>query len=202
MVRHLAPPRVLELGAGHSTTITAAAIEANRAEGRADTELVSIDPEPRLELSDELPGLARLERGDANDLPLERFTALGDGDLLFIDTSHVVKLGSEVNRLVLEVLPRLRPGVVVHIHDIHLPYEYPRLTFVHGELMNEQYLVHALLIGDRGWEILLALSALAREHNERFAAVVPTILERPPDLPHLPPWLPSAFWMRRRQSAA
>jgi predicted O-methyltransferase YrrM len=198
MVRHLQPRRILEIGSGHSTTITAAALEVNARAGGRETTFVSVDPAPRIELDDDLAGLTRFERGDARELPLERFLELGDGDVLFIDTSHVVKLGSEVNWLVLEVLPRLRPGVYVHIHDVHLPYEYPRLSFVYGELMNEQYLVHAALIGDRSWEVVLALSALAVDYNERFFRVVPSIREPIADLPHLPTWRPSAFWMRRR----
>jgi hypothetical protein len=200
MVRHLKPPRFLEIGSGHSTTITAAALRENAREGHS-TEFVSVDPEPRIPV-DEVAELTAVERVDCRDVPFERFLELRDGDVLFIDTSHVVKLGSEVNWLVLEVLPRLNPGVWVHIHDIHLPYEYPRLTFEYGDLMNEQYLVHALLIGDPRWEIVLALSALAREQNERFFRVVPSIREPIADLPHLPTWLPSAFWMRRKPAAA
>ena len=197
MVRHLKPPRHLEIGSGHSTRITAAALRENASEG-ATTEFVSIDPEPRIGV-DDVVELTAIEKIDVRDVPIERFLELGDGDVLFVDTSHVVKLGSEVNWLVLEVLPRLRPGVWVHIHDVHLPYEYPRLALEYGDLMNEQYLVHAMLIGDPQWQIVLALSALAREHNERFFRVVPSIREPIADLPHLPTWLPSAFWMRRRK---
>lgn len=197
LVRYLKPGRILEIGSGWSTLISASACRANTAEGAQATDFVSVDPEPRLPLDDDLAGLTRLERTKCQDIPLERFLELGDGDILFIDTTHVVKLGGEVNWLVLEVLPRLRPGVIVQIHDVHLPYEYPRLVLEYGDHMNEQYLVHALLIGNPDWEILLALSALARARNEAFFEVVPSIREPIADLPHLPTWLPAAFWLRR-----
>ncbi len=138
---------------------------------------------------------------DCRRLPIERFLELGDGDILFVDTTHVVKLGGEVNWLLLEVLPRLRPGVIVQIHDVHLPYEYPRLVVEFAGPMNEQYLVHALLAGNPDWEVILALSALARARNERFFRVVPSIREPIADLPHLPTWLPAAFWIRRTGGA-
>lgn len=196
LVRRLKPRRILEVGSGWSTVITAAACERNAEEG-CETSFVSVDPEPRLPLDRPLPGLTELERRDCRSLGLDRFLELGDGDVLFIDTTHVVKLGGEVNWLLLDVLPRLRPGVYVQIHDVHLPYEYPRLVLEFGGHMNEQYLVHALLIGNPGWEVLLSLSALARAQNERFFRVVPSIREPIADLPHLPTWLPAAFWMRR-----
>ena len=72
----------------------------------------------------------------------------------------------------------------------------------YGGPMNEQYLVHAALVGDRQWEVVLALSALAREHNERFFRVVSSIREPIAGLPHLPTWLPSAFWIRRKPAGS
>ena len=109
MVRHAKPRRVLELGSGFSTMITAAACVRNAEEGDA-AEVLAVDPEPRTEVEAALGAVGRFERADARDLPLRRFEELEAGDVLFIDTSHVVKLGSEVNRLVLDVLPRLAPG--------------------------------------------------------------------------------------------
>src|SRR3954452_12289297 len=124
MVRSLRPRRIVELGSGQSTLVMAEAIRANRAEGH-DVELAAFDPYPGLTGAG-LPGLSRLERLIAQDVPLETFEELEAGDFLFVDTTHTVKIGSDVNFIVLEVLPRLAPGVVVHLHDIFLPYEYPR----------------------------------------------------------------------------
>ena len=109
MVRHARPGRVLELGSGFSTMVTAAACMRNTGEG-SPAEILAVDPEPRTEVAAALGAAGRFERVDARDVPIGRFEELEAGDILFIDTSHVVKLGGEVNRLLLEVLPRLATG--------------------------------------------------------------------------------------------
>ncbi|MFH1178070.1 MAG: class I SAM-dependent methyltransferase [Acidobacteriota bacterium] len=189
MVRHFRPRRLLELGAGFSTLISAAACAANAREDDA-VELVSVDPEPRIGLAPVLPGLTRLERRSAAELPLDRFLALEANDILFIDTTHTVKRGSEVNYLVLEVLPCLRAGVVVHFHDIFLPYEYPREWFAAGTYLAEQYLLQAFLIENDTYEILFAAHAVSRALPARLAKVIP--LFDPTTVGQ------EAFWMRRR----
>jgi hypothetical protein len=187
MVRHLKPKRVLEIGSGYSTFVTAAACTRNADEGRP-ADFVSIDPEPRAALDRG----ARLERVPAQQLPLERFLALDHGDILFVDSSHSVKLGSEVNFLVLEVLPRLRPGVVVHFHDIFLPYEYPRAWYLRGTFLAEQYLLHAFLIGNDDYEIVFAAHAVARAHREQLCKIIPSLRG---GADHYP----AAFWLVRRE---
>jgi predicted O-methyltransferase YrrM len=196
LLRHLKPAQVLELGSGFSTLVSAAAAAANLADG-TPTELTAVDPEPRTQLSGEIEGLARLELSGATRIPLERFEALGEGDVLFVDTSHAVKLGSEVNWLVLEVLPRLRPGVLVHFHDVFLPYEYPRYLLEIGAYFNEQYLLHAFLIGNDAWGVVLAAAALNRERRERMVELIPSLGQEWPGLPGFYKQ-PSAFWIRRR----
>ena len=199
LLRHLRPRRVLEIGSGFSTYVSAAACAANARDG-APAELVAVDPEPRTELREGIPGLSRIEPRDCRELPLDRFDALEPGDVLFIDSSHAVKLGSEVNWLLLEVLPRLRPGVYVHLHDIFLPYEYPRYLFELGAAFSEQYLLHALLLGSDDWEFVLTLCALARADRERLQRTIPTLAEPVPGMPGFP-YLPSAFWLRRAEGA-
>lgn len=188
MVRHLRPRRIIEVGAGFSTMVLAGACVRNAADG-APCELVSIDPEPRVGSAAELPGLSLRERRSAADVPLETFLDLEAGDILFVDSSHTVKRGSEVNFLVLEVLPRLRAGVFVHFHDVFLPYDYPREWFLRGTFLAEQYLVHAFLLGNPGYEVVLAVHAMVREHGEALRALVPWV---PPS-----PSLPAALWLRR-----
>src|SRR5206468_4039488 len=104
------PAHVLEIGAGFSTLVSAAACERNRSDGYP-AHFVAVDPYPADFLHLDLPGLADLKRDKATDLGPEAFAALGPGDVLFIDTTHTVKLGGDVTHLVLEVLPRLAPGV-------------------------------------------------------------------------------------------
>ena len=188
MIRHHKPRRLLELGAGFSTLVSARACAVNAGEGRP-VEFVSVDPEPRIRLGAATPGLTRLERRSAAAVPLEQFLELEGGDMLFVDTSHTVKLGSEVNFLVLQVLPRLRAGVLVHFHDIFLPYEYPRAWFVRGQSLAEQYLLHAFLCGNRSYEVLMAAHALARRHRKELTLLIPS-------LPAVH-YGPAAFWIRR-----
>jgi predicted O-methyltransferase YrrM len=188
VVRGLKPRRIVELGSGHSTLFMAAAAERNRAEG-VQTELRTFDPYPTV-AHPGLPGLASLEAVRAQDVPLDVFTALQAGDVLFVDTTHTVKLASDVNRIVLDVLPALAPGVLVHVHDIFLPYEYPRRWFTEsGFYWAEQYLLQAFLAGNPELEILAATFALCRDRPEAMARLAPT-------------WRPgaeaSAFWFTSR----
>jgi hypothetical protein len=200
LIRHLRPGRILELGSGFSTLVSAAACMANARAGHP-AELVAVDPDPRTPVSEAMEGLSRIERRDCRELPFERFLALEDGDVLFVDTSHVVKLGSEVNWLVLEILPRLAAGVYVHFHDVFLPYEYPRYLLELEAYFNEQYLVHAFLVGNREWEVKLALCALYRRQRERLAALIPSVGQSIED-PRFAAVTPAAFWLRRREAAA
>ena len=128
----------------------------------------------------------RWRRYAAQDVPLEVFTALEAGDVLFVDTTHTVKVDSDVNRIVLEVLPALAPGVLVHVHDIFLPYEYPRRWHEEsGFHWAEQYLLQAFLAGNPGFEVRAATFALCRDRPDAMARLAPT-------------WRPgaeaSAFW--------
>ena len=185
-MRGLKPRRIVELGSGHSTLFMAAAAERNRADG-VETELRTFDPYPSVARPG-LPGLASLEPVRAQDVPLEVFTSLEPGDVLFVDTTHTVKLDSDVNRIVLDVLPALPPGVLVHVHDIFLPYEYPReWPEESGFHWAEQYLLQAFLAGNPGFEVLAATFALCRDRPDAMARLAPT-------------WRPgaeaSAFWFR------
>ena len=130
------------------------------------------------------------------DLPLEIFAPLEAGDVLFVDSSHVLAIGSDVQHLVLRVLPRLSPGVVVHFHDIFLPAEYPREWVLERfRFWNEQYALHAFLAFNDAYRVLWAghflhltqPDALRRAFSGyRSAAVV-----------RGRPSLPGSFWIRR-----
>src|SRR5664279_5042718 len=129
MVRSRKPRRVLELGSGFTTLLIGKAARRNAEDG-TETEHIAYDPYPRAQiLGDKPPAPTRFEPTSANDVELSAFEALEAGDILFVDTTHTVKLGSDVNHIVLDVLPVLAPGVIVHFHDIFLPWEYPRAWF-------------------------------------------------------------------------
>jgi hypothetical protein len=173
MVRRLRPSLVVELGSGFSTLALRAAL--------GEGEYRGFDPYSRHDFVEKVP---------AQEVPGEVFARLGRDDVLFVDTTHVVRTGGDVNRIVLDVLPVLAPGVVVHFHDIWLPYEYHRdLVAVLGANWSEQYLLQAFLSGNRGWEVLLANAALARERRDAVRAAFP---DWEPDRE-----FPTAFWLRK-----
>jgi hypothetical protein len=142
LLRHWAPKRVIEVGSGYSSLLMA---DVGRRFLGADFRLTCIEPFPRPFLR-RLPGVELLV-AQVQDVDLSVFDRLAPGDVLFIDSSHVAKTGSDVNRLYFDVLPRLPAGVRVHVHDIFLPHEYPRdWVLKENRSWNEQYLVRALLM--------------------------------------------------------
>jgi hypothetical protein len=186
MLRDLRPKRIVELGSGQTTRVIGQAIRRNAAEG-APSELRAYDPFPTA-VDEGMPGLAALVREKAQSVGDEVFTSLQDGDLLFVDTTHTVKLGSDVNRIILGALPLMAPGVVVHFHDIMLPYEYPEYLMAdYGLYWAEQYLLQAFLACNLGFEILCAVHTLNREHPERMVAAGAAA----------PGQNGSSFWLRR-----
>ena len=187
MIRHTKPKRVVELGSGHTTRILAHASAANARDG-ASTELWVFDPFPAPGVAT-LPGVARVEETPAQDVDLDVFMQLGERDVLLVDTTHTVKIGGDVNRVVLDVLPRLRPGVVVHFHDIFLPWEYPRTWLEDlGLYWTEQYLLQAFLALNPAYEILCGMHALWRTHRAEVEELVPSLRAG---------GAPGAFWIRR-----
>jgi methyltransferase family protein len=186
MVRLLRPRRIVELGSGYSTLLLASAVQANAAEG-VETRLESFDPYPTGVVPEGLAGLADYRRLKAQAVPLTEFEALRDGDVLFVDTTHVVRTGGDVNAVVLRVLPSLAPGVHVHFHDVFLPYEYHRAWVEDGPWFTEQYLLQAFLALNPAYEVVLGAHALLRERRERLEALVPSLGDDQP----------SSFWIRR-----
>jgi hypothetical protein len=171
LVRELKPRRIVEVGAGHSTRIAGLALARNGAEERAG-ELVAIEPypEPRL---DGAAG-ATIVRRRVEEVDLEIFTALVAGDILFIDSSHVARFGGDVCREFLEILPRLAPGVWVHVHDIFLPHDYPAEWLLERRLaFNEQYLLEAFLAFNGDFEARAAAYWLCLEHPAEAARLWP-----------------------------
>jgi len=186
-VRELRPRRMLEVGCGHSTLFALGALDAN------DTgTMLGVDPEPRLSASVLAHPRLTLERHSAATLPLDRFLELAAGDVLSVDGSHLVRLGSDVNRIVLEVLPRLASGVVVQVHDVFLPWDYPRPWYERGTFLTEQFLLQAFLAENPRWEILAGAHALWRRHRDAVLRLAPS-LDLPPDAPHGA----SSLWLRR-----
>jgi SAM-dependent methyltransferase len=192
MIRRFRPARILEIGCGYSTLLSAQALLKNRDDG-APGELLGCDPYPHEVVRDGVPGLTRLIPAAAQDLPTEEFDRLRRNDILFIDSSHVLKIDSDVQRLYLDVLPRLAPGVLVHVHDIFLPREYPREWVMElRRFWTEQYLLQAFLAFNTAWEVLWAGSYMHLRHPDLLEAAFPSYDRRRR-------W-PGSFWLRRRAS--
>lgn len=148
LVRTLQPARIIEIGSGNSTKIARQAIR----DGSLATRLVSIDPQPRAEI-DALADECVRQPVEQCDLAI--FGMLRAGDFLFIDSSHEVKVGNDGALLYSTVLPHLAPGVIVQIHDVFLPYDYPLdLIDLGARTWNEQYTVQAMLATGAGYEVL------------------------------------------------
>lgn len=193
MIRWLRPGRIMEVGGGVSTAFIAAACELNRLRDRTDALHRCVEPRPTPELEHycQQHGVV-LVKADVRDIDRREFLELGQNDLLFIDSSHVVKIDSDVEHLVLEVLPRLRDGVVVHIHDISFPRLTPRpdyWVFRMHQFWNEAALVKAFLSFNSAFEVLLCTSYL-HEHD-------PTSLKDLIDIYEPAIHRPSSLWIRR-----
>lgn len=136
------PGRIIEVGSGYSTLLME---DVNRRLLGGTTLITSIEPYPRSFMQRlGVRGITLIEQ-KVQDVAFDHFGQLQAGDVLFIDSSHVVKTGSDVNALVFDILPRLPAGVRIHFHDIFLPHEYPKSWVCEGRSWNEQYLVRALL---------------------------------------------------------
>jgi Methyltransferase domain len=184
MVRHFQPRLLVEIGSGFSSLVLGEALTKNN-----ESNLVCIDPSPQNFLRQNLPGLHSLIEKRVQDIDVDFFSQLNHGDILFIDSSHTVKIGGDVNYLFLEVLPRLKPGVIVHIHDIFLPFDYRRdWVMEQFRFWSEQYLLQAFLMFNSEFEVLMANSYLNHYQREELKATFPT----------LPSWRGGSFWIRRR----
>lgn len=191
MVRRNRPKRIVEVGCGMSTLVIRQALES----GGIACEHICIEPfeNPWLE---KLP--VRVIREQVERLnPAELAGLLQSGDLLFIDSSHVVKPQGDVLFIVQELLPLLKAGVLVHFHDIFTPRDYPH-SWVFGArvLWTEQYLLESFLWNNSGWEIILSANMLAEEHHEALAEALPILRIYPKGfLPGIPPVFPNSLYI-------
>ncbi|MEP6598393.1 MAG: class I SAM-dependent methyltransferase [Actinomycetota bacterium] len=187
MLRHARPERLIEIGSGFSSAMTMDTVE-QFLDGK--TQLTFIEPYPELLESLMRPGdedrVAVIAK-PLQSVPLDVFSMLEAGDVLFVDSTHVVKTGSDVVWLYGEVLPIVKPGVYVHIHDIFHPFEYPKEWVLEGRAWSEAYLVRAFLTCNEDFEILLFNDWLAKFHRDAISAHLPRMLDN----------TGGALWLRR-----
>jgi predicted O-methyltransferase YrrM len=185
MVRNAKPRTIVEVGSGHSTKILRQAI----LDAQSQTRLICIDPKPRAEIA-QLADEWYAERVEALT-QTAIFRSLDASDLLFVDSSHAIATGNDVVLIYLDVLPSLRAGVLVHIHDIFLPYDYPEEWVVTNRWgWNEQYLVQAMLMETSTFEVLWPGHYLQRTRPE-FAR----------HFAHLGKGVAQSLWLRRSNFA-
>ncbi len=168
MIRHFKPARIIEVGSGFSSCVM---LDTDERFCGNSMSLTCIEPHPA-----RLRQLLRpqdMERLRLLEMPVQRvalstFEELDKGDILFIDSSHVVKTGSDVNHLLFEVLPRLRSGVLIHFHDIFHPFEYPKDWVLGGFNWNEDYFIRAFLMHNQAYRIMLFANYLHKVHPSVF----------------------------------
>ena len=190
MIRHFKPSKVMEIGSGFSTLLIAQASRYNKKEGK-DLELNVIDPYPR-KVMENLPEISSLIKKKVQEIDFGFFSQLVSGDILFIDSSHVVKAGSDANYLYLEVLPRLKEGVVVHAHDIFIPMNYPEEWVLREHTFwTEQYLLQAFLIYNFAFKILWGGHYMHINYPKELKQTFPSYDPKNT--------IPGSFWIMRKE---
>ena len=187
MLRRYRPGRVIEVGSGHSSALMLDVAEREMDRSPAFT---FIDPYPqrlRSVLRADDGGRCEVIEKRVQDVGVGLFDTLGRGDVLFIDSSHVSRAGSDVNFLFFEVLPRLAEGVVVHVHDIGWPFEYQESWVMEGRAFNEAYLLRAFLQFNERFRVLLFLDQIRRQRGEWLRRAAPRMLEG----------IPGSVWLER-----
>ena len=187
LMRHFRPRRMIEVGCGFSTLVSA---RVNREFFDSEISLTCIEPYPRPFLIEGVAGVTEVRVEKIQETPLGLFEELEENDILFIDTSHTVKTGGDVTWIFGEIVPRLASGVLVHIHDFFLPGEYPESWVLEGWGWNETYLVRSFLTFNDVFEIVLGtLYLLINRQND--------VLEAFPDFRHYLAMGGASLWIRR-----
>ncbi len=189
IIRHLKPRRLVEVGSGFSSAVMLDTVE--RFLG-GDARLTFIEPHVgrlRSLLRPEDEKHCVIIEKTVQDAGLDAFTALEAGDILFVDSSHVSKAGSDVNFLLFEVFPRLKPGVWIHFHDIFPDFDYPDEWLREGRAWNESYLVRSFLLFNDSFEIILHGPLCIDQNHAWFQANLPDCLKNPG----------GSLWIRRKK---
>jgi hypothetical protein len=177
MLRHLKPQRLIEIGSGFSSCAT---LDTNEVFFGNSIETTFIEPNPELLISlisAEDKHRVKLIPKRLQDVDSGIFEQLQANDILFVDSTHVSKLGSDVNRILFEILPMLQPGVHIHIHDVFYPFEYPKEWFLAGRSWNEAYLLRAFLQYNEKFRIAFMNTYMEHFHEERFRENMPLCLK-------------------------
>jgi hypothetical protein len=180
---------MIEIGSGNSTLIEREALAHNRNEGKP-CRLQCIEPFPPAFLK-QVEGIELIQE-KAEKLPMSLFQSLDSGDVLFIDSSHILRTGSDVQYEFLEIIPRLNKGVLVHVHDIFLPMEYPKNWIMDSKVhrfFNEQYILQSFLAFNDSFRIVWAGAYMHLRHPDLLRGAFPSYARRG--------GLPGSFWFEK-----
>jgi hypothetical protein len=180
MLGHLHPQRLIEVGSGASSAV---ALDTFDQFFRERPQCIFIDPYPaslHSFLTEHDAETVEIIATGVQDVPPRKFEDLQQNDVLFIDSTHVVKTGSDVLYVLFEILPRLQSGVVVHFHDVFYPFEYPReWVLVRNYSWNEAYALRAFLMGNQDWDIIFFNDYFVRAERDLIKRDAPEVLQNP-----------------------
>ena len=195
MVREFKPKKILEVGSGFSTCIAWAALQKNKTEDGKSGSITAIEPFPKPVLKKLLSksnGNVTLIQNKVEDVNIQLFEKLQSGDILFIDSSHVIKIGNDVHYIFLSVLPKVPPGIIIHFHDIRFPYDYPKRWVLKAKkFWTEQYLLQMFLAFNDTFEILFASNYMYDKYPELMVDSLVGLNNKGDG------W-PGSFWIRRK----
>ena len=183
MLRHFKPKKVIEIGSGFSSCVT---LDTNEHFFNNSIDITFIEPYPELLHSLIIRSLAKKESKKPNVIaqPLQKvnldlFQDLDANDILFIDSTHVSKLNSDVNKIFFDILPILKKGVILHFHDIFWPFEYPKSWIADGRAWNEAYMLRSFLEFNESFEIIFFADYLGKHQKSWFQENMPLFLTNP-----------------------
>ena len=179
MIRFLKPKRLIEVGSGYSSCVT---LDTNELFFNNSIATTFIEPYPELLMSlvkEEDHGTIRIIPSRLQDVDVAEFATLKSNDILFIDSTHVSKINSDVNRIFFDILPRLAPGVHVHLHDIMYPFEYPKEWIYKGWCWNEAYLLRTFLQFNGAFRVVLMNTFMEHFEEAFFRENMPLCLKNP-----------------------
>jgi hypothetical protein len=195
VIRNYKPQTFIEIGSGMSSMVISKALQINKSDDDTPCNYIIVDPYPSDDIKSGILHFEELVEKRVELLNPKVFSRLHKNDILFIDSGHCVRIGGDVNFLYLEVLPRLKPGVIVHIHDIGLPYEYSKTYTVSEsfrQFWTEQYLLQSFLSFNKQFDIMMAMNFLMVDHLDLFKKIFPYYD------PQIHPFYSGSFWIRRK----
>ncbi|WP_168191372.1 class I SAM-dependent methyltransferase [Antarcticibacterium flavum] len=171
MIRHYEPKKIIEIGSGFSSALM---LDTNECFFGGEIELIFVEPYPEtrlLQLMNKKEEKVQLIAEEIQGIPLHIFKTFEPGDILFVDSSHIIKTGSDVQFILNKILPILKKGVLIHIHDIHFPFEYPKDWVLDGFGWNEVYYIQAFLMYNEGFKIIMFNDYLSKVNPEALVSM-------------------------------